>query len=112
MAAPTGGAIACRSLSWRSGPSSPPPPPCGAGAAAQVLNLLINALGRDLLSLIGLVAVMFYQAPFMSLIGIVVMPPAVIGVRKLIKRVRSITLTQFGGGAEILEAMQETIQGF
>jgi ABC-type multidrug transport system fused ATPase/permease subunit len=84
----------------------------GAGAAAQVLNLLINALGRDLLSLIGLLAVMFYQAPFMSLIGIVVMPPAVIGVRKLIKRVRSITLTQFGGGAEILEAMQETIQGF
>ena len=84
----------------------------GAGAAAQVLNLLINALGRDLLSLIGLVAVMIYQAPFMSLIGIVVMPPAIFGVRKLIKRVRSIVLTQYGGGAEILEAMQETIQGF
>ena len=84
----------------------------GAGAAAQVLNLLINALGRDLLSLIGLVAVMIYQAPLMSMIGIVVMPPAVFGVRKLIKRVRSIVLTQYGGGAEILEAMQETIQGF
>jgi ABC-type multidrug transport system fused ATPase/permease subunit len=84
----------------------------GAGAAAQVLNLLINALGRDLLSLIGLVAVMIYQAPFMSMIGIVVMPPAIFGVRKLIKRVRSIVLTQYGGGAEILEAMQETIQGF
>ncbi len=84
----------------------------GAGSAAQVLNLLINALGRDLLSLIGLVAVMVYQAPFLSLIGIVVMPPAVFGVRKLIKRVRSIALTQYGGGAEILEAMQETIQGF
>jgi len=84
----------------------------GARAAADVLNLLINALGRDLLSLIGLVAVMVYQAPFMSLIGIVVMPPAILGVRKLIKRVRSIALTQYGGGAEILEAMQETIQGF
>ena len=84
----------------------------GAGSAAQVLNLLINALGRDLLSLLGLVAVMVYQAPFLSLIGIVVMPPAVFGVRKLIKRVRSIALTQYGGGAEILEAMQETIQGF
>jgi ABC-type multidrug transport system fused ATPase/permease subunit len=84
----------------------------GAGSAAQVLNLLINALGRDLLSLIGLVAVMVVQAPFLSLIGIVVMPPAVFGVRKLIKRVRSIALTQYGGGAEILEAMQETIQGF
>ena len=55
---------------------------------------------------------MVYQAPFMSLIGFVVMPPAVLGVRKLIKRVRAIILTQYGGGAEILKAMQETIQGF
>ncbi len=84
----------------------------GAASAAQVLNLLINALGRDLLSLIGLIAVMVYQAPFMSLVGIVIMPPAIFGVRKLIKRVRSIALTQYGGGAEILEAMQETVQGF
>jgi ABC-type multidrug transport system fused ATPase/permease subunit len=84
----------------------------GAGAAAQVLNLLINALGRDLLSLIGLVAVMFNQAPFMSLIGIVVMPPAIFGVRSLIKRVRYIALTEFAGSADILETMQETIQGF
>ncbi len=84
----------------------------GAGSAAQVLNLLINTFGRDLLSLIGLIAVMVYQAPFMSLIGFVVMPPAVITVRKLLKRVRAITRSQFGSGANILETMQETIQGF
>ena len=93
-------------------PNSPRAITFGAGSAAQVLNLLINTLGRDLLSLIGLVAVMVYQAPFMSMIGFVVMPPAILAVRKLMKRVRSITLTQYGGGADILKAMQETIQGF
>jgi ABC-type multidrug transport system fused ATPase/permease subunit len=84
----------------------------GAGAAAQVLSLVVNALGRDLLSLIGLVGVMVYQAPLMSLIGLVTMPPAVLTVRKLMKRVRAIILAQFGSGSDILKTMQETIQGF
>jgi ABC-type multidrug transport system fused ATPase/permease subunit len=84
----------------------------GAGSASQALNLLINAFGRDLLSLLALIAVMVYQAPLMSLFGFIVMPPAVLTVRKLIKRVRSITRTQFGGGADLLKTMQETIQGY
>jgi len=84
----------------------------GAGSAAQVLNLVVNTLGRDLLSLIGLVGVMVWKAPFMAILALMVMPPAVLTVRKLIKRVRAITLTQFGGGADILKTMQETIQGF
>src|SRR5712671_5969526 len=84
----------------------------GAGSAAQVLSLVVNTLGRDLLSLIGLAGVMVYQAPLMSVIGFLVMPPAVLTVRKLMKRVRTITLTQFGGGMDILKVMQETVQGF
>ena len=84
----------------------------GAGSAAQVLSLVVNALGRDLMSLIALVAVMVYQAPLMSLIGLLTMPPAVLTVRKLMQRVRQIVRTQFGGGADILKTMQETIQGF
>jgi ATP-binding cassette subfamily B protein len=84
----------------------------GAGSAAQVLNLVINALGRDFLSLIGLVAVMVWKAPLLAIVAFMVMPPAVLTVRKLMKRVRAIALTQFGGGADILKTMQETIQGF
>src|SRR5215470_2980199 len=84
----------------------------GASSAAQVLSLVINALGRDLLSLIGLVGVMVWKAPFMAVLAFMLMPPAVLTVRKLVKRVRAITLTQFGGGADILKTMQETVQGF
>ena len=84
----------------------------GAGSAGQVLSLVVNTVGRDLLLLIGLVGAMVYTAPLLSIIGLLVMPPAVLTVRKLVKRVRAITLTQFGGGADILKVMQETIQGF
>src|SRR5260370_7857266 len=71
----------------------------GSRSAAQVLNLVINALGRDLLSLIGLVGVMVSQAPLMAVLAFMVMPPAVLTVRKLMKRVRAMTITQFGVGA-------------
>src|ERR1700740_1746016 len=47
----------------------------GDHSVNQVLNLLINALGRDFLLLIGLVAVMVMQDPYMSLLGFLVAPP-------------------------------------
>ncbi|MCL2428237.1 MAG: ABC transporter transmembrane domain-containing protein, partial [Alphaproteobacteria bacterium] len=84
----------------------------GAGSATQVLNLIVNALGRDILSLVGLLTVMVWKAPLLAGLALMVMPPAVLTVRKLMKRVRAITLTQYGGGADILKTMQETIQGF
>src|SRR6185295_1292746 len=83
----------------------------GASSVATVLSLVITALGRDLLTLIGLVIVMFIQDPILSVIGIFVMTPSILIVRHLIKRVRNITLTQFAGGARFLEALQETAQG-
>jgi len=83
----------------------------GASAAATVLTLFMTTLGRDLLSLISLATVMITQDPFLSLIGLLVMPPSLLIVRKLMKRVKGIMLTQFTGSANILEIMQETNQG-
>ena len=83
----------------------------GANAASQVLNLIFSALGRDLLSLIGLVAVMVVQDPVMSLISFVVVPPALLILRKMIRRISNIAKNQFTGGTRILETMQETVQG-
>jgi ATP-binding cassette subfamily B protein len=83
----------------------------GAAAASQVLNLLFSALGRDLLSLIGLVGVMVLQDPIMSLFSFVVVPPAMLILRKMIRRITNIAQNQFTGGARILETMQETVQG-
>jgi ATP-binding cassette subfamily B protein len=76
-----------------------------------VLNLLITSIGRDLASLIGLCAVMAVQDPVMSLLSIIVVPPAMLILRKMIRRIKIIAHHQFTGSARVLEAMQETLQG-
>ena len=77
----------------------------------QVINLLITSLGRDLLSLIGLLTVMVVQDPLMSFFSFVVAPPAFLVLRKLIRRIYAIARSQFHGGTRILETLQETLQG-
>src|SRR3982751_3652828 len=83
----------------------------GATSVTQVLNLLINALGRDLLLLIGLVAVMVTQDPYMAILGFLVAPPAMLVLRKLVKRIKGLAHNQFTGTSDILETMQESLQG-
>jgi len=83
----------------------------GATAASQMLNLIVSAAGRDFFSLLGLVAVMVIQDPAMSVVVLVIAPPAVLMLRKLLSRIRAIVFSQWHGGARILETMQETVQG-
>ena len=83
----------------------------GAQSVTQVLSLLINAVGRDFLSLVGLAAVMVIQDPWMSLSGLLIAPPALFVIRKLVKRIKRLAHDQFTGTADILETMQESLQG-
>jgi ATP-binding cassette, subfamily B, bacterial MsbA len=83
----------------------------GASAVSQVINLLITAIGRDLMSLLGLCVVMVIQDPVMSIAGFIVAPPAFLFLRTLVRRVRSIARMQFTGGTRIIETMQEALQG-
>ena len=83
----------------------------GANSVTQVLSLLINAVGRDLLSLIALVGVMLMQDPYMALFGFLVAPPAMLVLRKLVRRIKGLAHDQFTGTADILETMQESLQG-
>ena len=83
----------------------------GAKSITDVLNMLINAIGRDLLMLIGLVGVMVMQDPILSFLGLVVVPPAMLMLRKLVKRIKGLAYNQFTGTADILETMQELLQG-
>ena len=83
----------------------------GAAAASHVLNLFITSIGRDLLSLIGLAAVMAVQDPVLSMLSIVVVPPAMLILRKMIRRIKMIAHNQFTGSARVLETLQESLQG-
>jgi ABC-type multidrug transport system fused ATPase/permease subunit len=83
----------------------------GTNSVTQVLSMLVNAIGRDLLSLIALVFVMLMTDPYMAILGFAVTPPAMLVLRNLVKRIRGLAYTQFTGTADILETMQEALQG-
>jgi ATP-binding cassette subfamily B protein len=83
----------------------------GATAIAQVLNLLITSIGRDLLTLTGLLIVMVVQDPIMAMFGLLVAPPALFVLRKLMRRMTGLAGNQFTGITNIQETMLESLQG-
>src|SRR5215475_2916805 len=83
----------------------------GAKSITDVLNMLVNAIGRDLLMLLAMIGVMVWQDPLMSFIGLVAVPPAMLMLRKLVKRIKGLAYNQFTGTADIMETMQESLQG-
>jgi ATP-binding cassette subfamily B protein len=83
----------------------------GAAGARAILEILITTMGRDLVTLVGLVAVMVVQDSLLAFICLIAMPIAVTGVRQLIRRTRNIVKRQFVGTGKVLQTMQETIQG-
>jgi ATP-binding cassette subfamily B protein len=80
-------------------------------SASGTLNLLINALAGDVLTVISLGVVMVKMDPLMSALALVVTPAAVIGIRELGGRVKKVMLNEFYGFATIIESLQETVQG-
>src|SRR5262249_30191107 len=74
----------------------------GAQAATHVLNLLITAVGRDFLTLIALLAVMVGQDPLLSLVVFLIAPPVALMMRQLVRRIRTVALSQWTGGTRIL----------
>jgi ATP-binding cassette subfamily B protein len=83
----------------------------GANGARSVLDLLITSIGRDILTLIGLVIVMAVQDPVMTVLGLIIMPPAVFFIRSLARRTRHNIRQQFAGTGHLLKGLQETVQG-
>jgi ABC-type multidrug transport system fused ATPase/permease subunit len=55
--------------------------------------------------------VMLMQDPYMALFGFLVAPPAMLVLRKLVRRIKALAHNQFTGTADILETMQESLQG-
>src|SRR3569832_2251686 len=83
----------------------------GARSITDVLIMLVNAIGRDLLMLLAMIGVMVWQDPMMSFIGLVAVPPVMLVLRKLVKRIKGLAYNQFTGSADIMETMQESLQG-
>ena len=82
-----------------------------AASIRDTLQLLIVSAGRDILTLGGLIIVMFVQDSRMSVIAVALMPIGAYGLSRLIKSVRMLARRSFDGSTQILEIMQETVQG-
>jgi ATP-binding cassette subfamily B protein len=80
-------------------------------SASGTLNMLITALARDVLTMIGLFWVMLAQDPVMSALALIVTPGVVVGIRDLGGRVKTVMLNEFYGFMIILESLQETALG-
>ncbi len=82
-----------------------------ASAARAVIDLIVVSLGRDLLSLIGLLFVVIYMDPGMATLALLVGGPAVIGVTALVRKTRKVAKAQFVSLTQINSIMQETVLG-
>jgi ATP-binding cassette subfamily B protein len=82
-----------------------------AQMARAIVDLIVTSFVRDLLTLIGLIVVMFWQQPALSAIAILIGPLAVIGVRMLLMKVRGIMQQEMASLAEIIKVIQETSTG-
>lgn len=83
----------------------------GVAGARAAIETLVLSIGRDVFSLVGLVVVMVVQDPFMSLISLVIGPPAVLGVMHLMRRVKTAATSEFTSLARILGIVKETFLG-
>jgi len=77
----------------------------------DLLNMTLTSVARDALSLIGLVAVMIMQDPFLSLIALTIGPPLILSVNYLMRRLRKATREAVEINSRLLGAMQESTQG-
>ena len=59
-----------------------------AQSARMIIDLIVTSFVRDLLTLIGLLIVMFYQQPVLSSVSLLVGPAAIFGIRILVRKVR------------------------
>ena len=83
----------------------------GAQAARRVAELIVTSLGRDLLTLLGLVAVIVIQAPMLAAIAMAIVPVALLGTVTLARRIRKFARAEMQGVQQIVAILQETSHG-
>ncbi|MCA0029027.1 ABC transporter ATP-binding protein, partial [Mesorhizobium sp. B263B1A] len=77
----------------------------------DLLSMTLTSIARDGVTLFGLLGVMIYQDPVLSLSSLVIGPPLIYTVVYLMRRVRRITRESVQINSRLIGAMQEATQG-
>lgn len=83
----------------------------GVRGAREAINTLILSIGRDLFSLLSLIAVMIIQDPKMSMLSLLIGPPAVLGVMHLMNKVKGVAKSEFFSMGRLVGLVKETFLG-
>lgn len=81
------------------------------GGIRDLLSLTLTSISRDAVTLVGLVGVMVYQDPVLSLSSLLIGPPLIWAVVYLTRRVRRITRESVLINSRLIGAVQEATQG-
>ncbi len=83
----------------------------GAQACRAMIDIIVVSFVRDALTLVGLLAVMIYQQPTLSMVSLIVGPLALLGLRVILRRVKAIMEGQLTAFSEIYKLLQESSGG-
>jgi ATP-binding cassette subfamily B protein len=83
----------------------------GAAASRGLIDAVVLGLVRDLLTFVGLLAVMFWQHALLSTLFLIVGPIAALGLRLILARVRNVAGKELTSVSEIYRILQETAAG-
>jgi len=77
----------------------------------DLLGMTLTSMARDAVSLVALVGVMVVQDPVLSLIALLIGPPLLYTVDRLMRRLRRITRESVEINSRLIGALQEAVQG-
>ena len=81
------------------------------GGVRDMLNTVVLGYVRDLVTLLGLIGVMFYRDPYMSATVFIIGPIALYTLARYARRVKTIAKQEIAINAQVATAMQETSHG-
>ena len=82
-----------------------------ANGVRDIVQLVVTSAGRDVTTLLGLVVVMIYDDPLMSILAFSGMPVGAVLFGRVIRRIRKFARRSFDGSTRIMHTMQETVHG-
>ncbi len=80
-------------------------------SARMVLDVIISSVGRDLLTLLSLLYVMFLQQPVLSAFSLLIIPAAIFGMRGLLRKINEIMTREIVSLGTIIKVTSETSVG-
>jgi ATP-binding cassette subfamily B protein len=82
-----------------------------ANGVRDALQVLIQGMARDMLSVAGLIAVMVWRDPLIAVLALSVLPIAALFLGRVIRRVRGFAKRSFDGSTQIMQTMGEAALG-